>query len=226
MLVIIFSYEREEMLKSLLAELINHEVIVIDDGSKWIGNTFRALNLNSFSHSIIETNHEGKQGFWKKWVMARQIALGSNHDHFLMIPDDVSKLDLETIKAITKQGWEDALFAVNIINCGRKECWGSYYTGQAPIEVNGVTLDEVGFVDCGFLTNRHTLTHIDIHEVPQEWFDRDDKSSGVGYQMSTSMRLIGTRMMMPREGLCYHGDHTSVMHGAHRKDVPLKSINK
>ena len=155
--------------------------------------------------------------------MARQIALGSDHDYFLMIPDDISKVDLKTIKAITKQGWSDSLFAVNIINCGRTECWGSFHTGQVPVKINGVTLNEVGFVDCGFLTNRHTLKHIEIHQIHNVWFDREDKSSGVGHQMSNSMRKIGTVMMMPQEGLCYHGDHESVMHGAHRKDVPLKS---
>ncbi len=223
MLVIIFSYNREAMLWNLLEELIDHEVIVIDDGSDWIENTFRGLNTQSIHHSIIETYHEGKQGFWKKWVMARQIALGSDHDYFLMIPDDISKVDLDSIKAITKQKWEESLFAVNIINCGRTECWGTHISGQKDIEVGNVTLQEVGFVDCGFLTNRHTLEHIDIHEVSESWFNREDKSSGVGYQMTNSMRRIGTKMMMPKEGLCYHGDHESVMHGAHRKDVPLKS---
>lgn len=222
MLVIIFSYNRFEMLQNLVVELEGLDVIIIDDGSKHWGD----YGLNCFkcnSVKLIRTHHEGKKGFWKKWVMARQIALGSEHDYFLMIPDDISKLDLGTIKDITRQGWEDSLFAVNVINCGRKDCWGSYFTGQEPIQVNGVTLSEVGFVDCGFLTNRHTLQHIDIHEVSPEWFDRPDKSSGVGYQMSTSMRLIGTKMMMPTPGLCFHGSHESVMHKEHRVKTPLTS---
>lgn len=226
MLVIIFSYNREKMLENLLKEVQpmfdgkSYETIVIDDGSKF---TKGFNNSDKYDYTLIRTHHEGKKGFWKKWVMARQIALGSEHDYFLMIPDDISKLDLGTIKDITRQGWEDSLFAVNVINCGRKDCWGSYFTGQEPIQVNGVTLSEVGFVDCGFLTNRHTLQHIDIHEVSPEWFDRPDKSSGVGYQMSTSMRLIGTKMMMPTPGLCFHGSHESVMHKEHRVKTPLTS---
>lgn len=225
MLVVIFSYNRPKMLANLIKELKDFDIIIIDDGSEFSKEWSLFLQDPFISLKRIRTYHEGKKGFWKKWVMARQLALGSNHDYFLLIPDDISKVDLETVKQITKQGWDDSLFAVNMINCGRSECWGSYYSGQAPIEINDATLTEVGFVDCGFLTNRHTLKHIDIHEVSDDWFDRDDKSSGVGYQMSISMRLIGAKMMMPQEGLCYHGDHKSVMHGAHRVKTPLKSIN-
>ena len=224
MLVVIFSYNREEMLLSLLDELTDEdnpiETLIIDDGSEWSNR--HSIHFRKMC-SIIRTNHEGKQGFWKKWVMARQIALGSEHDYFLMIPDDISKLNLEAIKAITKQGWDDAVFAVNVINCGRTECWGHFNTAQMPIEVEGIRLDEVGFVDCGILTNRHTLMHIDIHEVGAEWFDRPDKSSGVGFQMTNSLRALGAVMMMPTPGLCYHGDHESQMHGEHRVKTPLTS---
>jgi len=212
------------MLKDLLGELQGHDVIIIDDGSPCFKDDYYSLRLmRSAPVQIIRTHHEGKKGFWKKWVMARQIALGSHHDYFLMIPDDISKVDLDSIKAITKQGWDDSLFAVNIINCGRSECWGEFKTGQANVKINDVTLNEVGFVDCGFLTNRHTLKHIDIHEIPDVWFDRESKSSGVGHKMTNSMRQIGVVMMMAEEGLCYHGDHESVMHPEHRKETPLKS---
>ena len=84
MLVIIFSYNREEKLKALLKEFINHRVIVIDDGSEWTKpkpyEPFGQVNEDPFIFStLIRTHHEGKKGFWKKWVMARQIALGSEH---------------------------------------------------------------------------------------------------------------------------------------------------
>lgn len=217
MLVIIFSYNRREMLADLLYELDGQDVWVIDDGS----------DIKDFpSHpgqDILRTGHEGKRGFWKKWVMARQIALGSNHDHFLFIPDDVSNLDLDTIQAVNNQGWDDHLYAINVINCGRKNCWGQWYTGQQDFELNNKTFFEVGFVDCGFLTNRHTMKHVDVDQVPDKWFSRPDISSGVGKQMTETMRSVGVKMMMVEEGLCYHGDHESKMHGEFRKQTPLKS---
>lgn len=225
--VVVFSYNREEMLGDLLREIMvqgyegeQHKTTVIDDGSEWS----KELNLDRHDNiEIIKTHHEGKMGFWKKWVMARQIVLGSDSDYFLFLPDDVKDVDFETIKAITEQGWDDSLFAVNVINCGRTECWGQFLTGQEDIEINDKTLFETGFVDCGFLTNRYTLEHIDIYPVKHEWFDRDDKSSGVGHQMTQSLRHLGTKMMSVREGLCYHGDHESQMHGKFREQTPLTS---
>lgn len=223
MLIIIFTYNREEMLLSLVDELGTHDVIIIDDGSEWLKEGSPNWESVLLYRQIIRTHHEGKKGFWKKWVMARQIALGSGHDYFLFLPDDIKELNLETIEAITKQGWDDNYFAVNVINCNRTECWGYYRTGQEDIEVNGTTLKEVGFVDCGFLTNRTTMELIDVHEVPPEWFDRPDKSSGVGSQMSMSMRMIGAKMMMPFPGLCYYDwKHDSVMHPKPVNDRPVK----
>ena len=39
-------------------------------------------------------------------------------------------------------------------------CWGRFRTGQTPIEIGDTTLNEVGFTDCGFLSNRHTMEQI------------------------------------------------------------------
>ena len=223
MLVIVFSHERETMLKALLCELDEFEVVVIDDGSEFSKDWGEYLENPLTLVTKIRTQHTGKRGFWRKWVVARQLALGSEHEHFLFLPDDVSNLNLEAIKAINRQGWEKHFFAVNVINCGRSECWGRFSVGQEPFEIGGVDLFEVGFVDCGFLTNRHTLEHIEITPPQKGWFDRPDKSSGVGYGLSTSLRLIGASMLMAKQGLCFHGDHASVMHTKHRQDVPLIS---
>ena len=223
MLVIIFSYNREEMLSELMLNLSGfYEVIVIDDGSAFTEHGITDFGKHS-TVKLIRTPHEGKRGFWKKWVMARQLALGSNHDNFLFIPDDISKLDLDTIEAVNSQGWDEHLYAINVINCGRENCWGHWHTGQEDIEINGKTFFEVGFSDCGILTNRHTMQYVDIDQVPEKWFSRPDKSSGVGYNMTNTMRAVGVKMMMVKEGLCYHGDHESQMHGEFRKQVPLKS---
>jgi len=214
MLVIIFTYNRPEKLARLVKEIEGHDYLIIDDGTDNNPNDFTPKNY-------LKTPHEGKQGFWKKWIIARQLALGSEHKYFLLLPDDVSSLDLKTIKAITQQGWDDALFAVNVINDGRTDCWGIFKTGQESFNVNGSELFEVGFVDCGFLTNRETLLHCPIEQVQSSWFDRADKSSGVGYQMTQTLRRLQTRMLMASPTLADHGAHFSVMHHEHRDEVPL-----
>jgi hypothetical protein len=213
MKIIVFSYNREEMLINLLTELEGLDVTVIDDGSDFIIN----------HPKVIKTPHEGKKGFWKKWVIAHQIVLGSEEDYFLFLPDDIKDINLEWLKGLESQQWNEHLFTINVINCGRTECWGPFNTGQEPFEIEDITLNEVGFVDCGFFTNRYTLENIEIHEVHETWFRNENISSGVGAQMSESFRNIRAKMMMPTPSLCYHGKHESKMHTNQRKRIPLQS---
>lgn len=221
MLVIVFSYEREQMLRELLGELLKYEVIVIDDGSKWTEQSELFFTFYSFPHNIIRTNHEGKFGFWKKWVVARQIALGSNHDYFLFLPDDVSDLKLNEIKSLTEQGWDDRLFAMNLGNEGEMYRFGRRLTKQMPINLAGTMFRECGYVDGMFLTNRKTLDLCEINKVPESWFKTKEISSGVGYQMTRTLRMMNAIMMRPDESLVYHGDHESKMHKEERKKNPL-----
>lgn len=230
MLVIIFSYNREEMLRSLIGEIrafdcglnANIETIIIDDGSKWATDVY-----DLYGHQLIRTPHEGKKGFWKKWVMAIQLALGSGHEHILFLPDDIKDLNLDAINKFINHDWEhpitESFYGVNVINCGRTECWGPVVRNPQHITIDDIVYREVDFVDCGFLTNRFTLENIDVHEIPHGWFDRADKSSGVGHQLTQSMRMIGAMMMTPNKGWCYHGNHKSQMHGKHREETPLTS---
>lgn len=208
------------MLKSLLKELDGFDITVIDDGS----NFTKRIGVKSdylTEKSIIRTGHEGKQGFWKKWVMARQICLGSDHDYFLFLPDDFSKVNLEAIKELTKQGWEDNLFAINMLNDKRYSCWGEFSTYTDNFNIGGCEFFEVGFVDCSFLTNRKTLELIDVDQIPEKWFARPDISSGVGYNMTTKMRHFKVPMMMAEPSLVQHGNHYSQMHGDSREDSEL-----
>ena len=184
------------MVKRLLKDLEGYTVICIDDGSEW---------TKTDSIELIRTPHEGKRGFWKKWVMAQQLALGIDSDYYLFLPDDVTNVNLEWLEGLKRQGWKDHLFAINVINDGRTSCWGIHTTGQETININDIELNEVGFVDCGFFTNRLTFESIEIHEPPLHWFQDKERSSGVGFGLTTSLRMIGAKMMMPTPSLCQHG---------------------
>lgn len=213
MLITIFSYERERMLIELLNELDGFDIQVIDDGSDFTVEDKR----------IIRTNHEGKRGFWRKWVVARQLALGSEHDWFLFLPDDVSDINLTAIIELTDQGWDNSLMALNLLNTGDLYRWGKATTGQLDITISDNNWRECCYVDGCILTNRLTLECCEIHEVGSNWFDRPDKSSGVGHQMTMTLRKLGAIMMRPDNSLCFHGDHESKMHKEHRKKTPLIS---
>ena len=214
MKIIIFSYNRKKMLLNLLDELDGYSPTIIDDGS----------DFSIVKPNFIKTPHEGKKGFWKKWVMAQQIALGSNEEYFLFLPDDIKNLNIEWIEGLKSHDWDKHLFAINVINCGRTECWGKFNTGQEAFKIEDIELNEVGFVDCGFFTNRYTLENIEVHEVHKQWFTQHRNiSSGVGAQLSESLRNLRAKMMTPTPSLCYHGPHESKMHGDHRKYTPLIS---
>ena len=189
-------------------ELRGHEVIVIDDGSPECPQ----VEVVNNKAKLIRTYHEGKRGHWKKWFIARQIALGSDHDYFLFLQDDLKEVDLETIKKFTVQGWDKQAFAINLLNIGHSG-WGQYEKkDQKNVKIDDCVLSQCGYVDCIYLTNRTTLESIEVEPVPYTWHDRPNKSSGVGYYMTGQMRLIEASMMLPNKSLAYHGKHPSQMH--------------
>jgi len=218
MLFVIFTYNRPYMLAGLLSELFgNGEVLIIDDGTK--------VDMPGIysDQTLIRTVHEGKQGFWKKWLLARQIALATGHDYFCFLPDDVHDIDLKALEEIKAQGWHDRLFAMTLCNTGERYRWGKWRAIQDDFELSGRTWQQCDYVDGCFITNRLTLESFDIDPVPAEWFDRPDKSSGVGYQMTQKLRALGCPMMLPDKSIVHHGDHESVMHAEHRKITKLIS---
>jgi len=176
--VILSSPSRSEMLSRLLNELNGYDIHIINDSE-----TF------------------GKENFWKRWEQARLYCLASKHDNYLILPDDVTNLDLKEIQRISQSN-ANKLFTCNVINDGRNECWGGSY------------------FDCGGITNRVTLERIQIKEVTKEWFKRRT-SSGVGYQITIQLRKLKAQMYTPEISLCNHGNHISVMHPEERKRVPL-----
>lgn len=225
MLIVIFTYDRQDKLTRLLDEVKDrgHKIMVIDDGSQYPVDFYQNRPEVTWWREYSENG--GKQEFYKKWACAiDQFLEQTDEEYMLTLADDVHDINMELIEKLTKQKWENSLFAVNVVNDGRDHCWGMFRTGQDAIKIDETWFNEVGFVDCGFLSNRYTMEKIDIDPIPESWFDRPDKSSGVGHQLTKKMRALKVKMMNPLPSLCTHGDHESKMHGDHRKDTPLKSI--
>lgn len=183
-----------------------------------------ARTLDEVKDAVVLGSHpawDGKRMFYAKWQEAIRRCLESNDNWFLFLPDDYTNINMKVLDKLTRQGWDKALLAFNVANCGRTQCWGKHRTGQPDIVIDDITFKEVGFVDCSYLTNRTTLQFLKIEEMPPQWWDRPDKSSGVGFQNTIQFRKIGAKMMMPTPTLARHGDHESVMHGEHRLTTPL-----
>jgi hypothetical protein len=196
MKVVIFSVpERKAMLAALLNELKGLDVTVINS---------------------LETY--GKEKFWMRMKQAWELCLGSHHDNYLILPDDVFAVDLDRIKQI-HQKFRNSKYAVNITNDGRRTCW---FGKPRPFKNEG-DLIHIDFIDCGFLSNRKSMGLIEIEQVPSDWFNRPNKSSGVGYQITRKFRQQHVIMYTPQRSLVYHGEHDSVMHYEERKRIKLIS---
>jgi len=196
MKVVIFSSpQRKAMLKKLLKELNSMDVTVIDSPS-----TF------------------GKERFWMRMAYAFAICLDSEHDNYLLLPDDVCKVDIDRIKLIHEK-MNHLKYTINAINDGRLSCWGS--RSNPRLKIDGLIHSD--YFDCGGLTNRKTISLIGVEPIPAHWFDRPDKSSGVGYQLTTKFRGKNVLMYTAQKSLIYHGEHESVMHKEERKRTPLVS---
>lgn len=196
MKVIVFhSPERKKKLTALLKELKGLDVTVIDSPQ-----TF------------------GKEKFWMRMAFAFALCLDSKHDNYLLLPDDVCNVDLERINDIHHQ-MRNMKYTVNAINDGRVSCWGSRL--NPTLNLKGLIYSD--FFDCGGLTNRNTLSLLNVEPVSPLWFDRPDKSSGVGHQLTNKLRAKRILMYTAEKSLVYHGDHDSVMHKEERKRTPLIS---
>jgi hypothetical protein len=172
-------------------------------------------------HVIDSLETFGKDKFWMRWEEAREVCIKSEHDDYLIIPDDILSIDLKAIKDIHRS-FKNRFYVCSVSNDGRERCWNSERNYHNDVLMLPYVLKDMGFFDCGGLTNRKTLSRFKVKE-PSRIFT-NATSSGVGYQLTGHLRRIGARMFVPTPALCYHGDHESVMHPEERKVNPLISI--
>lgn len=194
------------------------QVVIFKSPSRSIENLLK--ELEGLDVEVIDSEETfGKDKFWMRWEQARQYCLNSNHDNYLIIPDDIVQIDLKAIKAIHKYN-EGKLYSCSVINDGRKDCWKSKHKPLNDRKVGNYTIKDLGFFDCGGLINRETLKKIRIQPVSSRWLETR-ASSGVGYQLTEQLKNMNAKMFVPEPSLCYHGDHDSVMHYELRKIQPL-----
>jgi hypothetical protein len=194
--------------------------VVIFHSPKRANKLQRLLNeLNGLDVTVIDSPSTfGKERFWMRMALALAICLDSEHDNYLILPDDVCKVDIERIK-ILHEKMKHLKYTINAINDGRVSCWGSRSNPNLKID----ELIHSDYFDCGGLTNRKTLSLIGVEPMPAHWFDRPDKSSGVGYQLTNKFRAKNVLMYTAEKSLVYHGKHESIMHKEERKRTPLVS---
>ena len=209
-MIIIFSYNRPEMLSRLIDEC-PIKPVVIDDGSDFDLTPF--LKKCDF----YRLNHGGKEGFWYNWHYALQICKDSEDDYFTFLADDFYGVDWDVLELFKR----DRPFAYNLLNDGRTEC----FIAMKPIERKfmGVDSIQVGFVDCGYHCNRSALEVLNFENPPvdQRRFGHPQISSGVGSYQSLEFISHGVPMFIPKKSIVKHGNHASMMHPELRIKNPL-----
>ena len=78
-MIIVFSYNRFEMLKQVVKELEGENFIVLDDES--------SFDIDSLDCSFIQFEHVGKEGFWRSWNYALKLCKESDDNFFLFLQD-------------------------------------------------------------------------------------------------------------------------------------------
>ena len=211
-MIIIFSYNRPEMLSRLIEECPERP-IVIDDGSDFDAMPF--VNRCDF----YRLNHKGREGFWANWDYALKICQASDDDYFTFLADDFHSVQWDVLKIFKRE----EPFAYNLLNDGRTEC----FIASKPVdkEFHGIPSIQVAFVDCGYHCNRSALEVLKFTMPPVDpvRFENPDMSSGVGAYQSTQFFINLVPMFIPKKSLVKHGDHPSMMHPELRKKNPLIS---
>lgn len=192
-MIFITSYNRPEMLLNLLKELRGERVTVIDDGSTYL--PYPHIEYCDY----YRTKHKGKVGFWSQWDFMFQLALETDDQEFIFLPDDIRNLRLEELRADYKGG------CLNVLNVGADRGW-----------------TKKGYVDCAFICDRSVLDALkwQVYEVDIRRFLRRHISSGVGQQLSKRLVDLGIPMYLGKN-YASHGDHKSQMHLLERKFNPL-----
>ncbi len=211
--IIIFSYQREQMLKNLIKEIkaFTEDIVytIIDDGSDFI-----------LQDNFYQFKHGGKPKFWEKWDYALKMLKNDTSDLFIFMPSDVSDIYLPNIIDRHNQLKHNP-YAYNLINDGRENCWNAI----KPVQLDAYSF-KVGFTDCGFFCNKNLLNKIGyyVNEInPRRFLFNPPISSGVGQQLTWRMRKANCAMYTPVHSLVYHGSHVSLMHEVERIKTPLIS---
>lgn len=212
-MIIIFTYNRPDMLLRLLRECpAGEQVIAIDDGSAYDPSEHMKL-----CH-YIRTQHWGKMGFWQKWQYAFDLCRNSTDEYFTFLADDMREVEWHRLARMP-----DKLYAQNLLTMPKRIREWTRLGGQ-DCEFNGEPHWTCGYVDCAYQTNRMTLEHIGWVQpvVDYEWFMAGPSiSSGVGHHQSWRFVHNHVPMYMPKQTLSRHGDHESQMHPTHRKETPI-----
>ena len=183
---IITTYDRETAYLELVNDLAPQDcdIQAWNDGSK-----YNATPMPQIDYRQCAQNH-GKKGYWKLWDTILKNQYGTDHDYFIVLPDD-ARVEPDFIEQAVKM-WEaiedrDKICLNLLMDEGRrgKKNWTSEPPKKVFFGHQCYYLSQ--WLDMCMIFTRRFLEVLEytIKPVPLSRWDRDPKlSSGVGMQMS------------------------------------------
>jgi len=218
--IIITTYQREGMLKSLVNKLQGDNVYftIINDGSPY----YYFTAPENCTYIQLDRNH-GKKEYWK--VVNHAFENRVDADYYIMLPDDAgvdSDFVSKAVESWNKVSFTDRACLNLLVDQGRKgkPCW----TGIKPVKEmhSGLLLWWTQWVDMCFISDKvffdeiPSLTPIHIPDDQLKY-----RGSGVGAQISKRLHKNGYNLYQLDETLVHHGTHESKLNHELRDENPL-----
>jgi glycosyltransferase involved in cell wall biosynthesis len=217
--IIIFSYNREQMLKELIATIPDEfTILVVDDNSD-----FDIMQFNERCFVYKAPENRGKVGFYKQWAIALEWCRVNDADTFVFMPDDFQRPDWERIMNMANILEEkEEPYLCHLINDGRAQ---NFTEGKPrPTTIGSEDMWIVNWNDCGFFCNKYLLKELNYKMFkidPIRWLRNKGLSSGVGAQLTQRLRHL--KSYKPFKSFATHGNHVSLMNPEARRQTPLIS---
>ena len=209
-MIIVFTYNRLEMLRETVKPLKGEKYTIIDDGS----------DHEEMLPNTIKIEHQGRAGFIDVFNFAFEICKNTDDDFFMFMPDDYTEMNIPMVRELFEQ-FKGQPFIYNMVKDQRESC----FMPTKNFMVDDFT-ENVGFTDCGFFTNRATMELLKwkLNPTSLKRFMNPARSSGVGEQLTIRLNQMNVPMYRPGKSLAFHGEHESVMHPVERKKNKLTSL--
>ncbi len=222
--IVITTYNRRKMLKTLLQDISNNcknksvKVVVFDDASDV------HLDLQEYDVQLIRYHkNNGKTNFWKVIEDTFKYLKNINARYYFYLQDDVRLVDdffeksIEIYEKIedTKKISLGTLMVESQRNTPKwtnfvPENCGDYYKTQ--------------WCELFFVAEKKFFEVLEYKMNPisiDRWKSRPNLGSGVGEQISHRLLGLGYNMYHVVNSLAEHGDHESAMNTSDRKTVKL-----
>ena len=224
-LICITSYNRQESLARLLANLMNDsrpgevDIIVFDDRSD-DGTAELLQRVGKLARHTIATTHRGKAGFWHTFQdIFDYIKNAEPYDYYMILPDDVLPCADFVNKAIQAFD-ESGCICLSPLLTNRSLLPGISRWGNKPIERKpwGYLTH---YFDCCGIMRREFFEVLNWHMMEILPSADPYRSSGVGRQITTRLQAANKPMGHVHRTLLTLTEHDSVMNDLERQRHPM-----